>query len=52
MGFFVLFTMQFVAVVFAWMNQRRNAMMLFGLNLLFAIVYFIHHMTDAVGLSL
>jgi hypothetical protein len=52
MGMLFLFVLQFIALLLAWFGYRKSAMGVFSASLIFSVIFFIHHMTDAVGLSL
>lgn len=41
-----------IAVCLAWYGKKFPALYFFGISFISAILWFFHHMTDVIGLSL
>lgn len=48
----ILFIILFLAVLAGWQGARKPSISLFVADFILSIAWFLHHMTDAIGLSL
>lgn len=47
-----IFLLLLIAIILVWYGKRAESLYTFTVAFLFAIVVFIHHITNVIGLSL
>ncbi|EKD71554.1 MAG: hypothetical protein ACD_46C00161G0002 [uncultured bacterium] len=52
MAIVLIFAILLIAVIYAWLGNRKAGIYSFIVSFIFSIALFYHHMTDVIGISL